>query len=102
MSVRAARNAQQYEEAILKEIVELAETYDVTLRTAVRADIVPDEAILKQIARRRSNLVAQYLTARLSGCSRTPVCNGLTTLGSGAMLARALGARRRFNYSLIV
>ncbi len=37
--------------------VRLAETYDVTLRTAVRADIGPDDAILKEIARRKSNLV---------------------------------------------
>ncbi len=51
------KGARAYEEAILKEIVRLAETYDVTLRTAVRADIRPDDAILKEIARRKSNRV---------------------------------------------
>lgn len=47
----------QYEESILKDIVALAETYDVSLRTAVRTDMAPDEAILKEMARRKSNLV---------------------------------------------
>jgi len=51
------KRSRQYEEAILKDIVALAETYDVTLHTAVRADIAPDDAILKETARRRHNLV---------------------------------------------
>ena len=51
------KRSRQYEEAILKDIVALAETYDVSLRTAVRADIAPEDAILKETARRRHNLV---------------------------------------------
>ena len=51
------KGARQYQEAILKDIVDLAETYEVTLRTAVRDDVAPDEAILKEMARRKSNLV---------------------------------------------
>ena len=51
------KRSRQYEEAILKDIVALADSYDVTLRTAVRADIAPDEAILKEVTRRRHNLI---------------------------------------------
>jgi Kef-type K+ transport system membrane component KefB/nucleotide-binding universal stress UspA family protein len=51
------KGARQYEEAILKDIVALAETYELTPHTAVRDDVAPDEAILKETARRKSNLV---------------------------------------------
>jgi K+:H+ antiporter len=51
------KGARQYEEAILKDFVQLAETYELTVRTAVRDDVAPDEAILKETARRKSNLV---------------------------------------------
>jgi Kef-type K+ transport system membrane component KefB/nucleotide-binding universal stress UspA family protein len=51
------KRSRQYEEAILKDIVDLAETYDLELRTAVRADVAPEEAILKEMVRRRNNLV---------------------------------------------
>ena len=47
----------RYEEAILKDIVKLAETYDLDLRTAVRANVAADEAILKELSRREYNLV---------------------------------------------
>jgi K+:H+ antiporter len=51
------KGARQYEEAILKDIVELGDTYGVILRSAVRDDVAPEEAILKETARRKSNLV---------------------------------------------
>ena len=51
------KRARQYEEAILKDIVALADTYEVTLQTAVRADIAPEQAIIKEMGRRRHNLV---------------------------------------------
>jgi nucleotide-binding universal stress UspA family protein len=35
----------------------MAETYGVQIKTAVRADVAPDEAIVKEVARRRNNLV---------------------------------------------
>ncbi len=54
----------QYEEAILKDIVELGETYELTLRTAVRADVTPDEAITKETTRRRHNLVVMGVGRR--------------------------------------
>ncbi len=53
----AKKRSRQYEEAILKDIVALADTYEITIRTAVRADIAADEAITKEMNRRRHNLV---------------------------------------------
>ncbi len=53
----AKKRSRQYEEAILKDIVALAETYEIELRTAVRSDVAPDDAILKETARRKHNLV---------------------------------------------
>jgi Kef-type K+ transport system membrane component KefB/nucleotide-binding universal stress UspA family protein len=40
--------ARRHEEAIVKEIVELADRYDVATKTAVRADVAPDHAILSE------------------------------------------------------
>jgi nucleotide-binding universal stress UspA family protein len=51
------KRSRRYEEAILKDIVKLAETYDLDLRTAVRADVAADEAILKELSRKEFNLV---------------------------------------------
>ena len=56
--------SRHYEEAILKDIVALAESYGLELRTAVRADDVPEDAILKEMARRRSNLVVMGVGRR--------------------------------------
>jgi nucleotide-binding universal stress UspA family protein len=36
------------EQAILKEVVQMADRYDVTVKTAVRSDVAPDAAILAQ------------------------------------------------------
>ena len=58
------KRSQQYEEAILKDIVELAETYEVDLRTSVRANVAPEEAILEEMARRRHNLVVMGVGRR--------------------------------------
>jgi nucleotide-binding universal stress UspA family protein len=51
------KSAQQYEEAILKDIVALAETYQMKLRTAVRSDVTPEEAIMKETERRKHNFI---------------------------------------------
>jgi Kef-type K+ transport system membrane component KefB/nucleotide-binding universal stress UspA family protein len=40
--------ARRHEEAIVKEIVELADRYNVATKTAVRADVTPDHAILSE------------------------------------------------------
>ncbi|HVZ53733.1 MAG TPA: cation:proton antiporter, partial [Pseudolabrys sp.] len=52
-----ARRSRQYEEAILKDIVALAESYGVEIKTAVRADIAADKAIVREVGRRRNNLI---------------------------------------------
>jgi Kef-type K+ transport system membrane component KefB/nucleotide-binding universal stress UspA family protein len=51
------RRSRQYEEAILKDIVALAETYGIEIKTAVRTDVAADQAILKEMGRRRNNLL---------------------------------------------
>jgi nucleotide-binding universal stress UspA family protein len=52
-----ARRSRQHEEAILKDIAALAESYGVQIKTAVRADIAADQAIVKEMGRRRNNLL---------------------------------------------
>ncbi|MGH6727652.1 MAG: cation:proton antiporter [Pseudolabrys sp.] len=58
------KRSRQYEEAILKDIVALAESYELTLRTAVRADIAAEEAILKETVRGKHNLVVMGVARR--------------------------------------
>jgi Kef-type K+ transport system membrane component KefB/nucleotide-binding universal stress UspA family protein len=58
------KSARQYEEAILKDIVALAESYQVTLRTAVRSDVAPEEAIVKESTRRKRNFVVMGVGRR--------------------------------------
>ncbi len=59
-SARSRRN----EEAILKDIVDLAESYGIDLQTAVRADVAADEAILKEVTRRKHNLIVMGVGRR--------------------------------------
>jgi Kef-type K+ transport system membrane component KefB/nucleotide-binding universal stress UspA family protein len=54
---RGRKRSRQYEEAILKDISKLAETYDTDIRTAVRANIAAEDAILKELSRKQYNLV---------------------------------------------
>ena len=51
------KRSRRYEEAILKDITKLAETYDTEMQTAVRADVAAEEAILKELSRKQYNLV---------------------------------------------
>ena len=51
------KRSRQYEEAILKDIVELAESYELEMRTTVRAEVAAEEAILKEITRGKHNLI---------------------------------------------
>jgi nucleotide-binding universal stress UspA family protein len=51
------KRSRQSEEAILKDVSRLAETYGLQIQTAVRADVAPDEAIIKETGRRRNNLI---------------------------------------------
>ena len=56
--------SRQYEEAILKDVVKLAETYGVEIKTAVRAEIAANEAIVKEMNRRRNNLLVMGVNRR--------------------------------------
>jgi nucleotide-binding universal stress UspA family protein len=54
---RRGIRTRQHEQAILKDIADLADGYGVNARTAVLADIAADEAILKETERGEHNLV---------------------------------------------
>jgi nucleotide-binding universal stress UspA family protein len=49
--------ASRREQAIVKEIVEIANRYDVTTATVTRADLAPDDAILFETETRAHNLI---------------------------------------------
>jgi Kef-type K+ transport system membrane component KefB/nucleotide-binding universal stress UspA family protein len=52
------------EEAVLKEVTELADRYDRNVRTALRVDIAADEAILREAGRGRYDLIILGVTRR--------------------------------------
>jgi len=53
-----------HEEEILKDVVALAERYDTEMRTAVRVDAEPDEAILREARSGRYNLIVMGVNRR--------------------------------------
>ena len=55
--LRRPTMSRRHEEAILKDIVELADRYDTPIRTALRLDIAPEDAILRQARLGRYDLV---------------------------------------------
>jgi Kef-type K+ transport system membrane component KefB/nucleotide-binding universal stress UspA family protein len=55
--LRRPSMSRRHEEAILKDIVELADRYDTPIRTALRLDIEPGDAILRQARLGRYDLV---------------------------------------------
>ncbi|HET9717620.1 MAG TPA: cation:proton antiporter [Pseudolabrys sp.] len=65
-SKRRLRSRRQ-EEAILKDIVAIADGYNMSIRTAVVAESAADEAILAELDRRRHNLVAMGVGRRPEG-----------------------------------
>jgi nucleotide-binding universal stress UspA family protein len=56
-SGRRSLRTRQHEEAILKEIVAIADGYNMSIRTAVLAKRSPDQAILQEVERRKHNLI---------------------------------------------
>ena len=56
--------ARRQEQAILKDIVEIADRYDVEVKTAVRADMAPDEAILTEAKKRGHDLIIMGVNRR--------------------------------------
>jgi Kef-type K+ transport system membrane component KefB/nucleotide-binding universal stress UspA family protein len=54
---RGGPRGRRYEQAILKEITEIADQYDQDVATAVRADTAPDDAVVTEAKRRDHNIV---------------------------------------------
>jgi nucleotide-binding universal stress UspA family protein len=54
---RRGTRARAQEDAILKSIVDMADNYNTDIKTSVRANEPPDEAILKEAVRRKHNLI---------------------------------------------
>ncbi len=54
---RRGLRTRRHEEAILKDIVAIADGYNMSIRTAVLADSAADEAILGEAKRRKNNLI---------------------------------------------
>ncbi len=77
--MRRGADTWRNEEAVLKDIAELADRYDVRLRTALRVDVAAEEAILREAKRGGYDLV-------LLGVTRRPG----ETLFFGAMAAAVL------------
>jgi Kef-type K+ transport system membrane component KefB/nucleotide-binding universal stress UspA family protein len=61
---RRSIKTRRHEEAILKDIVELADTYDVAVKTAVRGDVAPEDAILKEVERTAHNFIVMGVSRR--------------------------------------
>jgi Kef-type K+ transport system membrane component KefB/nucleotide-binding universal stress UspA family protein len=61
---RRRMRERRHEQAILKEIVEMADRYDIKIETAMRADIAPDEAILTQAKKGRHDLIVMGVNRR--------------------------------------
>ena len=62
--VRRGLRTRRHEEAILKDIVAIADGYNMGIRTAVLADNAADEAILNEAARRKNNLIVMGVGRR--------------------------------------
>ena len=62
--VRAGTATRRYEEAILKDIVALADRYDTEARTVLRVEVTPDEAILREVRNGHHNLIVTGVNRR--------------------------------------
>jgi nucleotide-binding universal stress UspA family protein len=54
---RSGFRARYHEQAIVKEIVEMADRYDVEIKTTMHADVAPDAAIIAEAKRREHDLI---------------------------------------------
>jgi Kef-type K+ transport system membrane component KefB/nucleotide-binding universal stress UspA family protein len=61
---RGGSRERRQEQAILKEVVQMADRYDVEVRTAVRADVAPDQAILAQAKEGGHDLIVMGVQRR--------------------------------------
>jgi Kef-type K+ transport system membrane component KefB/nucleotide-binding universal stress UspA family protein len=62
--VRRGAATRRNEEAVLKDIAELADRYDARVRTALRIDVAPEDAILKEAGRGSYDLIVLGVTRR--------------------------------------
>ncbi|HEU4660013.1 MAG TPA: cation:proton antiporter [Pseudolabrys sp.] len=63
-ATKGKKRSRQYDEAILKDIVKLADTYHVEIQTSVRNNVDPEDAILKEAARRKHNFIVMGVARR--------------------------------------
>jgi nucleotide-binding universal stress UspA family protein len=61
---RRGIRTRRHEEAILKDIVAIADGYNMSIRTAVVAERAAEEAILRELERRKHNLVVMGVSRR--------------------------------------
>ena len=61
---RRGFRARQQEQAIMRDVVEMADRHDVTTRTAVHADVAPHEAILAEVKQRGHDLIVMGVSRR--------------------------------------
>ncbi len=61
---RRGIRTRRHEEAILKDIVAIADGYNMSIRTAVLAENAADEAILTEVKRRKNNLIVMGVARR--------------------------------------
>ena len=61
---RRGMRTRRHEESILKDIVAIADGYNMSIRTAVVADNAADEAILNEVKRRKNNLIVMGVGRR--------------------------------------
>jgi nucleotide-binding universal stress UspA family protein len=62
--IRRGAGMRRNEEAVLKDIAELADRYDARLRTALRVDVAAEDAILKEATRGGYDLIVLGVTRR--------------------------------------
>jgi nucleotide-binding universal stress UspA family protein len=62
--IRRGAALRRNEEAVLKDIAELADRYDARIRTALRLDVAPEDAILKAAERGGYDLIVLGVTRR--------------------------------------
>jgi nucleotide-binding universal stress UspA family protein len=61
---RRGMRERSQEQAILKDIVQMADRYDVPIKTAVRSDVAPDKAILAEARKGRHDLIVMGVNRR--------------------------------------
>jgi K+:H+ antiporter len=61
---RRGFHARRQEQAIMKDVVEMADRHDVTARTAVHSDVAPHEAILAEVKKHGHDLIVMGVSRR--------------------------------------